>query len=46
MWDTQPHHAFAVEQRFPELTVNDRDVVGLGESGGRETLTNRFPEIQ
>jgi hypothetical protein len=27
------HHAFAVERRFPELTANDRDVAGLGESG-------------
>ena len=28
---SQPHHAFAVERRFPELTVNDRDVIELSQ---------------
>ena len=32
-YNSQAHHAFAVERRFPELTANDRDVAGLGESG-------------
>jgi len=33
MWDnSRAHHAFTVERRFPELTVNVRDVAGLGES--------------
>ena len=27
------HHAVLCKQRFPELTVNDRDVAGLRESG-------------
>ena len=32
MWDnSRAHHAFTVERRFPELTVNDRDVAGLRE---------------
>ena len=30
---SQPNHAFAIERRFPELTVNDRDMAGLRESG-------------
>ena len=32
-YNSQPHHAFAIERRFPELPVNDRDVAGLCESG-------------
>ena len=32
-YNSQAHHAFAVERRFPELTANDRGVAGLGESG-------------
>jgi hypothetical protein len=30
---SKPHHAFAIERRFLELTVNDHDVAGLRESG-------------
>ena len=28
-YNSQPHHAFAIERRFPELPVSDRDVAGL-----------------
>ena len=32
-YNSRAHHAFAIERRFPELPVNDRDVAGLCESG-------------
>ena len=39
--NSRPHHAFALERRFPELSVNDRDVAGLRESGWSPQSTIR-----